>query len=334
VATESFRAGPSEVGISKQGTISLPALSSLAFTASGTSLTDSVFNSSQGQLDTTLTYQVCLAALGEDGTTSGYSIGSASPSSGNLTLTTGQVIKVSVALGAWPANYQYGYIAIFLKQGNGDFQMAGIFEPSTTGISEAVVLMKPDPNAATFTLANLQAADNPLNQKELGDRTPLSYEWETVSPTSDPIVVALQAGNSITFTPNTSSDFTGVGSRPLSVSFSGMINSEKNLAKASAGDWGQWVSSGVTHQQGQFGFNTAQVILKGNRPLRMDFPADPDTGSRTRVLFFGLLLQNQQEVQLAWSKTEQTNITYNYQAAPLDKLFNNQVTTYTYNVFS
>lgn len=333
MATDAFKAGPAEIGISKVNATSLPALSSLAFTASGIALTDSVFNSAQRNLDSTVTYQVCLAMIGADTTTSGFSVGRASPSSGNLTLTSGQVIRVSVAVGAWPSDYQYGFVGIFLKQGNGDFQLAGIFEPSTSGTSEALVLMKPDPAAETFTLTNLQAATNPLNQKALGDRTPKGWDWVSISPTSGPVVMALAAGNTITFTPNNSGDFTGVGARPVSVQFQGMQNSEDNLARASAGDWGEWTTAGGdVAQQGQFGFNTAQVILKGNQPLRMDFPADPETGSRTRVLFFGLLLQNNEEVSLAWSKTDQTVIPYNYQAAPLDKLFNNQVTTYTYNV--
>ena len=190
MATDAFKAGPAEIGVSKVNTTSLPAFSTLAFTASGVSLTDSVFNSAQRNLDSTVTYQVCLAPIGADTTTSGYSVGRASPSSGNLTITSGQAIRVSVAVGAWPANYQYGFVGIFLKQGNGDFQLAGIFEPSTSVTSEALVLMKPDSAAETFTLANLQAANNPLNQKALGDRTPKGYDWVSINPTSGPVVVS------------------------------------------------------------------------------------------------------------------------------------------------
>lgn len=331
MATEAFKAGPSRCYVSVvDSTTSLPSFATLAFTASGVDMTDNVRNSTLKGLDTTLTYQVVLCPRGADTTTSGYAIGRGSPSSGNLTLTTGQCIEITVALGAWPANYEKGFVDAFLKTGSGDFQLAASVKPSTAGSTKFVIMTKP--TSESFTLAQLQSTTPSSSLKALGDRAPKAYLFQEITPTTGPVNVSFTQGNTVTFSPNTSADFQVVGARPVAVNFQGMVNSEKAITQATAGDWTEWQSGGVTYQQGQFGMNTAQILAKGNAPFIMEFPADPDTGAVTQVLFFGLLLQNQDEVSLAWSKTDQTPVTYNFQPAPLDKLLNNQPTVYTYNI--
>lgn len=332
MATRSFRAGPSKCYLSKLNGVALPSLATLAFTASGTDLGNSVYNSIQNPLDTTVTYQVVLAMIGGDGTTSGYSVGRGSPSSGNLTITSGQAIKLSVALGAWPAQYQTGFVGAFLKMGNADFRLAAVTQPSTVGTTEFLILTTPI--GEQFTLAQLQSTTPSSALKALGDREPEGFTLTQITPTTGSVNISFAAGNSVTFSPNTSADFSVVGSRPINVNFQGMINSEEEIAKASAGDWAEWTTGGTVFQQGQFGFNTAQIVAKGNSPFIMEFPTDPDTGAVARVLCFGLLLQNQEELALAWSKSDQTALSYNFQAAPLDVLFNDQPTCYTYSSYS
>lgn len=333
MASNQFRSGPADCIVFKNSTTATlsTTFSALSFTASGTDLSSSVYNSIKSPLLTTTTYQVVLAPMGAD-PTGGYAFGIASPSSGNLVVTAGQGIRISVAVGAWPSNFSNGLVGVFLKTGSGNFQYVKCFDPSTSGTSETVILRAPLAAAESFLLSTLQSTTNPLNQRALGTIRTGLFGWDrvTVSPTTDSVNCVMAVGNSVTYTPNSSSDFTVAGARPLNVSFQGMINSEDAITTAGAGDWGKWTNGGTIYEEAEWGINTTQIIAKGNTPFIMNFPADPSTLAQTKVLFTGLLLQNQEEVSLAWSKSAQTAIPYNFQAAALDALNTNASTVFTH----
>lgn len=333
MANNSFKAGVANIFFPLPVSTALPAFSSLAFTASGATPIDTYYNSIQNQMDSTVTYQVCLAPIGRDTTTRGYSVGQASPSSGNLTITSGQVIEVNVAVGAWPANYDLGMIGVFLKQGSGNFKLANICRPRTDTTSTFVIDTLPLDVAESFLLTTLQGATNPLNQKALGDRAPKGWNWNfEITPTSGAITLTQTSGASMTFSPNTGADFTILSARPFNVDFQSMVNGEKALVQASAGDFTQITTvGGRTLQNSKFGINTAQILFPGNSPLYIKQPIDPDTGVGTDVLMVGLLLQSQNELALAFSKTDPTLVPFSFQAAALDALLNNQPTVYMTN---
>lgn len=333
MANQSFKAGVANVFFPLPVTTALPAFSTLAFTASGATPTDTYYNTIQSQMDSTLTYQVCLAPVGRDTTTIGYSVGRASPSSGNLTITSGQVIEVSVAVGAWPANYDLGMIGVFLKQGSGNFKLVALARPRTDTTSTFVIDTLPLEAAESFTLTNLQAATNPLNQKALGDRAPQGWNWDyEITPTSQAVTVTQTANAAITFQPNTGADFSILSARPFNVDFQSMINGEKAIVQASAGAFTQITTAGGRLlQSSKFGINTAQILFPGNSPLLIKQPIDPDTGAQTDVLMVGLLLQTQAELALAFSKTDPILVPFSFQAAALDALLNNQPTVYMTN---
>lgn len=336
MANQSFKAGVANIFFPLPVSTALPAFSSLAFTASGNTPTDTYYNSLQATLDSTITYQVCLAPVGRDATTSGYSVGQASPSSGNLTITSGQVIEVSVAVGAWPSNYDLGMIGVFLKQGSGGFKLVGLYRPRTDTTSTFVIDALPLDAAESFLLTTLQGATNPLNQKALGDRAPKGWNWGfEITPTTQAITITQTAGASMTFSPNTGADFTILSARPFNVDFTSMVNGEKALVQASAGIFSEITTTGGRHQQtSKFGINTAQILFPGNSPLLIKQPIDPDTKQQTEVLMVGLLLQSQQELALAFSKTDPTNVPFSFQAAALDALLNNQNTVYMTNNYA
>lgn len=334
MASNQFKAGPSDcIEYVPYADATLPSFSTLAFTASGVTLDASVFNSQKAALATTTNYQVCICPVGAD-PQGGYVFGVASPSSGNLTVTAGQSIEVTIQLAAFPANYQYGLLGIFLKTGSGDFQFVKFVRPSTSGVTKTAILRAPLSSAESFLLTTLQSTTNPLNQKALSSTAAArvsitGWTQRAIAPTTDSVSVIFANSNSVTFRPNSSADFTVVGGRALNVSFQGMINSEDRLTAATAGDWGSWTSGGVTYQEAAWGLNTTSVRAKGNSPFVMKFPADPGTGVQTDVLFTGLLLQNTEEVSLAWSKGDQTAVTYNYNAASLDAVNINADTVFT-----
>lgn len=333
MANQSFKAGVANVYLPLPVTTALPTFSTLVFTASGTTLTDSYFNTIQSNLDSTITYQVCLAPIGRNTETPGYSVGRASPSSGNLTITAGQVIEVNVAVGAWPANHDLGMIGVFLKQGSGDFKLVGFYRSRTDTTSTFVIDTLPLEAAESFTLTNLQASTNPLNQKALGDRAPLGWNWGfEITPTSQAVTLTQQANTSITFQPNTGADFSILSARPFNVDFQSMVNGEKALVQASAGAFSQITTTGGRNlQSSKFGINTAQILFPGNSPLLIKQPIDPDTGVQTDVLMVGLLLQSQAELALAFSKIDPILVPFSFQTAALDALLNNQPTVYMTN---
>lgn len=335
MANQSFKAGVANVYLPLPVVTALPTtFGTLAFTASGATLTDSYFNTIQSTLDSTITYQVCLAPVGRnaDGTP-GYSVGRASPSSGNLTITSGQVIEVNVAVGAWPADHDLGMIGVFLKQGSGNFKLVGFYRSRTDTTSTFVIDTAPLSAVESFTLTTLQGTTNPLNQKALGDRAPLGWNWDfEITPTTGAITITQAANTSITFSPNTGADFSILSARPFNVDFQSMVNGEKALVQASAGAFSQITTVGGRNlQSSKFGMNTAQILFPGNSPLLIKQPIDPDTGVQTDVLMVGLLLQSQSELALAFSKTDPTNVPFSFQSAPLDALLNNQPTVYMTN---
>src|ERR1700688_3338700 len=95
------RIGPPTVELSIDSSVLVPSLSSLTFSASGVTATEVLVNDGNPSLSSTDTYQVCLGLVGRDDVNKGYTVGQCSPSSGNLTITSGQVIKVSVSNGNW-----------------------------------------------------------------------------------------------------------------------------------------------------------------------------------------------------------------------------------------
>lgn len=327
-----FRAGVSDVAVPTPNAILLPSCSTLVFTASGDTLTDVLHNSIQGQIGTGSTYNVCVGLVGRDNTSGGYSVTPTSAAAGPIALTAGQnSIKVKLANANWPSNFQYaGFVAVFLQVGAGNFQMAMCAPVDASNDMVINVSALPLTNAESFPIATLNAATT-TTSGALGDRKPTGYTFQSIAPTTNDVVITDQVGGSITFSPNTASDFSITTARSIQVTFSAMANDVKTFITAGAGEYASTVDSGHTYSTSLRAINTAQAVVKGNDPLIITMPVDPTTGVSEKVLFCSLLLQNQAELKMAWSKKNQTPTDFQYQTVPVDVLFNNQPTTFTYS---
>ena len=96
MSSKTFPVGVAGVQVPDISADTLPSLSGLTFTASGHTYTKRNLNGAKRALDTSATYQVILTLLGMDDTNNGYTVGYASPSSGDLTISAGQGIIVTI----------------------------------------------------------------------------------------------------------------------------------------------------------------------------------------------------------------------------------------------
>lgn len=337
MASNVFRAGVADILLPVDSATAVPSMNGIAFTASGYTIDQKTYNSIQTPIDTTKQYQIALALGGRDASGQGFATAPSTASSGLITLTTGQCIKVKLPVANWPANFSVAaFLEVYIAAGSStSFQLAKvvpIYDAVVTQTDlEFFVFMAPITAAEQFLLSTLVGATNPLSQKALGTtRAPLGFTWTSVNPTTNDVVMTFEQGGQITFTPNNSSDFTVITARPLSVTFSALVNDEQTITQATAGDWMQATDGGIIYQEAEWGMQTAQVIVPGNRPLLMHLPPNSSLGNaQTLILFTGLLLQNQTQVQMAWSKRNETPVPFNFQPAPLDAKFTNRPTVYT-----
>lgn len=312
----------------------------MAFTASAHTPTGSTAvtnnNSAHRALRAATNYQVILALVGADTTTDGWSVGRSTPSSGVLTVTAGQVISVTVPLVNWPANFdKAAFVSVMLAVGSGGFQPVmdvPIDSLFTSRNFEILIDHEPLTTVTQYSMATLMSTSN-NGQKGLGDRAPVGFTFSSITPTTDSSNIRHLVGNSVTFKPNTSNDYTLIGSRPAGVDFKTMLNDIGTVVQASAGNYtSTTLGSGTVIKQASQGLLSANVFNKGNQPLIFVTAPDPETGTSDVLLFTSLLLQNTVELALAWSKNDQTPVTWNFTTVPNDYYNIDKETLFSYNV--
>lgn len=334
MALQSFVAGVSTISIlSPTPSIVLPSCASLTFTASGAASVDSVHNSIHGQLATGVNYQVAVGLVGNDYTTGGWSVSPTTASSGVITLTNApqDCINVTIPNVSWPANFQSaGWVAVFLAQGAGGFALAACAPIDAVNDMVIPINVAPLAQALTFPITILNSATTE-STGALGDRKPRGYVSTTFTPTAEDITQTDQVSGSVTFTPNTSADFTIASVRSFQLAFKAMKNDVKTLIQAGAGDYAKVTQNGHSYYLSQRATNTASAVAKGNQPLLIALPPDPATGGLgATMLCISMLLQNQGELALAWSKKNQTLVPFVYQTVPNDFLTQSIDTVWTY----
>ena len=325
--SQSFRVGVANVQLSVDSSTALPALTTLAFTASAITTTTTLVNDVKTALSASPTYQVMLGLVGRDTTNQGYTVGRCSPSSGNLTITAGQGIRISVANAAWPANFNEAVcVAVFLKIGAADFQLAEFAYIDTANDFVHTVTTQPSPTAITKTAAILQST---TADDDLGDREPLGFTRVLLGPTQGGVQVSGNTGN-VPFDPDNGSPFQLATFRTTGVSFSVLTNGLLDVVRANAGNYVKYTLSGTIYEETQMSLQTAQALVTGNKPLWITLPRDPVSGQQEVRLLLGQLTRNQSGRNESWTKNAPTTLQYNFQAAALDRLLTDQHTEIGY----
>lgn len=315
----SFRVGVADVSLSVDDTTSVPSLGSLTFTASGTTPTSLLVNDANQALSASLTYQVMIGLVGRDETNGGYTVGTCSPSSGNLSITAGQGILVSVANGDWPANFNKAICAaIFLKEGGSDFKLTEFAYIDSSTDFKHMIKARPLASAAEFTSTLLQSSSSDTT---LGDRTPKGVTYRTLSPTTGGVTVTRDVSQ-VTLSPDNSTDITISTAKTASISFDLLPNDVLDVVSGNAGLYAEYTSGSLTIKEAQMSLLTAKARITGNRPFKLLLPPDNAGVSEVR-LYLGNLTQNQEGNTETWSRDAATPISYSYQAAGLDRLTQN-----------
>ena len=339
MAIKSIKAGPGTIRFPQKVSTLLPTLLGMAFTASALTGGTTTNNSAQNALVAGTNYQIAIGLTGWDTVTQGYAVTPTTVSSGNVQVANnGDVIVVTVPLANWPANYQYcAFVIVFIKTGAGSFQpvlSVPIDSLFTARNFEVIIDHVPLAEVTQYPIATLTGSAVSNTYPGLGTtRAPAGFLFSTLSPTTDSTNIRYLIGNSITFSPNNASDFTGVGSRPVGLDFKTEFNDLQTLVEATAGNSTYaTLGSGTILRQATQGLSTGNVFLKGNLPVIFISPVDPATGASDVELFTGLLLQNSAELTLAWSKKAETPVTWNFANAPLDYLNDGCDTFFAFNV--
>ena len=325
MSSTSFPVGVSAVLLPKTGASSLPSFAALTFTASGVTPTTLDNNSTRSTLDSTATYQVILAPLGLDLANGGYTNGVASPSSGNLTLTAGQGIQVSItsgnlsALGGQVA--QMFAISVWIKTGAGNFVLTdhAYCDPSKDFVH--MVVTAPRRSALSYTSAVLQSS---TADAIIGSRVPYGCSFLATATTTGGITLN-RTGDKVSFTPDNAGNFDAKTTRTVSIEFSVLSADLKDQVDANAGTYVRHTYNGTEYEEAQMSEYTAAVSVPGCKPVVMVQP--PDTlGFQAVTCFLGQILQNQEDNTLAYTKDNQIETKYTLSAVPNDTLTNNMNT--------
>lgn len=316
--SNSFRIGSARASLSVDSTTAVPALTTLTFTASGVTPTDLLLNDVKADLDTTATYQVIVGLLGRDTTNKGFTVGRCSPSSGNLVVTAGQVICVSVVNANWPADFSSAICAaIFLKKNSGDFQLADFAYIDASNNFNHAIMAEPVISAPSFAIATLQST---TVDDTLGDRAPLGVTYAVLSPTTQGVHVARNV-DTVTVSPDNSTDFQIATARSTEITFQLLPNDIKSIVRASAGNYAKYTNAGRDIEESQMSLLTASALLTGNAPFKLLLP--PDRNGRQEVrLYLGTIRQNQTQWTEDWTKTAPTPVSFTFSTVSLDRLIN------------
>lgn len=319
--SQTIRLGPAQVSLAESDVAtSLPSLVGLTITASAITPTSLVRNDLNLKLDTSATYQVMIGLVGEDQTNGGYTVGYCSQGSGIVSLTTGQVIQVSVPNASWPANFsKAAAVALFLKINSADWQLAGFAYLDDQNDFYHTIKAKPLPDAPKFTTAVLRST---TADSVLGDRAGTGYTYTSLTPTTGGVTVNRET-TTVSVPIDTAADFQLTSARTATISFQLLSNNIVDVVRGNAGNFAQYTAGGATFQEAEMSINVAVARVTGNKPIKMLLP--PDSLGRQEVrLYLGQLTTNQTGNSEAWTKTAPTPIGFTFSAVPMDKLLQSQ----------
>ncbi len=278
-------------------------------------------------LSTADTYQFVIGFVGEDRKNGGYTVTVCSQGSGIATIALPKNgLRISVPNGSLPTYYDEAVcMAVFVKiNGSSKYQLCKLAYIDPTGDFNTMITHKPLLTAPSFNLVTLQTND--ATDDWLGSRVGNGFTFETVEPTTGEITEKY-AVSSVPVDPNNGPPFNVRSAVASGLEFNLLLNDIKDFVNAAGGYWAKYTDVGGTNtiEEGMYSLATAQAVLRGNRPVRVNYPPTGNGSTSAEVgLFLGLLTFNQQELTAAWSKSGTTPVKFNFETAILDKLVSSQ----------
>lgn len=326
MATKTYRSGAIRVYLpSDVPSITSNALSTLVYTASAEAWVDRNNNDRRSNLDTSAEYQIILTGVWHDPTNNGLGITAGSPGSGLITVTSSQGIRISVAPGAWPANYSYASgIAVWIdKNGADQFKLHSILPPDTSNTWATMVITEPGDDAIVRTAAFLQGTDTDSTFPKRTGLTGVSFD--IVGDTQGGITLE-DTTDQINYRPDLSTDYALAITRGLRITFSVLNNNLSDFIKARAGEYSKFTVGSSTYEIGLRNYQAAGAIATGNRPVRLIFPIDSHKAAE--VLYaYASLKENQSGGSTVFGKTDPPVLDYTIETVNQDTVLQGVFTT-------
>lgn len=296
----------------------LPGLNSLVFSASAVTPTQFVNTDKRSALSTSATYQVCLGLWGYDNVNDGWTIGNTSGLSGVVSLTAGQVIRVTVANGAWPSGAtRTKFVAIFLKKNNGNPKLCqlGYLDPDNdSNFYIGAEAFSTTPSRTISFLMNASA------DTTFGSMIPYGGTETQLGPTTGGVTYD-RSVSTVTVSPDNAPDYQIVTSRGINLSFTTLPNDLIDVVQATSGIFIKAAGDGSSViQDAQQTLITAAAVLNGNRHIIVD--EQNADGTSVKRLLVGNLTVSQSQLTLNRTKTAVAPIQYNLQTSAADILLN------------
>lgn len=179
---------------------------------------------------------------------------------------------------------------------------------------------------ATMTVYNITTA---VAETTLGNRAPKGVGYEEITPTTGDFVFRRPV-QTVEVSPNNAPNFTVKTAQASGIAFQALTNDIKTFCRAASGIYVKYTGdNSAVIQEAHLSLNTAQALLRGNRAVQVFLPPDHNGVQEVRLLI-GMLTFNQTELTENWSKTSQTPVSFQFDAASMDKLITNQHTEIQY----
>lgn len=307
----------------------IPGLSAVTPVVTAITADDLFLNDINNPLSTSDTYTVCVGLLCQDAVNKGYTVTRVSQTATPVSIASSdEVLKVSITTSSLPTYWDQAVaLAVFMKTNSAStYQLQGFgFLDTSASTINYIIDCKPLRSVPAFTLSLLQST---TSDSVLGSRTGYGTTYETLNPTTGDTTENMPTVQ-VPVSPNTGADFNIRSTVSNGFSFQLLSNDIKNFVRSIGGNFVSYTSGGVTYKQAHTALNTAQAIIRGNKPFILNFPPDTSGFAETKLLI-GNLTFNQQELTAAWSKTAPTPVSFVFQPAALDTLLNNNHTSISY----
>lgn len=327
MSLQKIRIGILDIELPVQSENTVPSALSITPTVSDIDLgpTTKLNNDINPPLNTADTYQFVIGFVGEDRVNGGYTVGFCSQGSGIVSIAEADNgIRISVPNASLPTYYDEAVcMAVFVKINSASkYQLCKLAYIDPEGDFNTIITHKPLRSAPKFNLSLLQSTDD--TDETLGSRVGYGFTFEKIEPTTQEITERY-AVTTVPVSPNNGPDFNVRTTVASGLEFNLLLNDIKNFVQAAGGHWAKYNDAAGDYliEEGEFSLATAQAVLRGNRPVKVNYPPD-GLGNAEVGLFLGLLSFNQQELTAAWSKSGTTPVRFVFEAAILDKLVTSQ----------